>query len=40
VGAAIALIVVRPSVIRLPASALYIALAAMWAFQLHRFSLL
>jgi hypothetical protein len=40
VGAAIALLVLRPSVIRLPAPALYVALAAMWAFQLHRFSLL
>ena len=40
VGAAIALLVLRPSAIRLPASALYVALAAMWAFQLHRFSLL
>jgi hypothetical protein len=37
---AIALLVLRPSVIRLPASALFVALAAMWAFQLHRFSLL
>jgi len=40
VGAAIALLVLRPSVIRLPAWALYVALAALWAFQLHRFSLL
>jgi len=40
VGAAIALLVLRPSVIRLPASSLYVALAAMWIFQLHRFSLL
>jgi hypothetical protein len=37
---AIALLVLRPSVIRLPASALYVALAAMWVFQLHRFSIL
>jgi hypothetical protein len=40
VGAAIALLVLRPSVFRLPASALYVALAAMWVFQLHRFSIL
>ena len=40
VAAAIAVLVLRPSVIRLPASALYIALAAMWLYELHRFSVL
>jgi hypothetical protein len=40
VTAAVALLVLRPAMIRLPVSGLYVALAAMWAFQLHRFSLL
>jgi uncharacterized protein DUF2752 len=40
VGAAIGLLVLRPSVIRFPASGLYAALAAMWVFQLYRFSVL
>jgi hypothetical protein len=40
VAAALALLVLRPAMIRLPASGLYLALAAMWVFQLHRFSLL
>lgn len=40
VAAAIAVLVLRPSVIRLPALALYAALAAMWVYELHRFSIL
>jgi hypothetical protein len=40
VAGAITVLVLRPSTIRLPAPALYVALAAMWAFQLYRFSIL
>jgi hypothetical protein len=40
VAVAIALLVLRPQVIRFPAAVLYVTLAAMWAFQLHRFSIL
>jgi hypothetical protein len=40
VTAAVVLLVVRPAALRLPAPALYVALAAMWVYQLHRFSFL
>ena len=40
VAAAIAILVLRPSVIRLPAPVPYVALAAMWLYELHRFSVL
>jgi hypothetical protein len=40
VAAAIAVLVLRPSVIRLPALTLYAALAAMWVYELYRFSVL
>jgi hypothetical protein len=40
VAAAIAVLVLRPSVIRLPALILYAALAAMWVYELYRFSVL
>jgi Protein of unknown function (DUF2752) len=40
VAAALALIVRPPNRVRLPAALLYSALAALWLFQLHRFSLL
>jgi hypothetical protein len=40
VGAAVALLVLRPSAIRFPTSGLYLALAAMWVYQLYRFSIL
>jgi len=40
VGAAFALLVLRPSVIRFPTSGLYVALTAMWVYQLYRFSIL
>jgi hypothetical protein len=37
---AIVLVVWRPSTLRFPAPALYLGLAAMWVYQLHRFSFL
>jgi len=40
VAAAILLLVLRPAVIRFPAPGLYVALAAMWVYQLYRFSIL
>jgi hypothetical protein len=40
VSAAFALLVLRPSTIRFPTSGLYLALAAMWVYQLYRFSIL
>lgn len=40
VAAAIALLVLRPSAIRVRAGGVYAALAAMWVFQLYRFSIL
>ena len=40
VAGAIAVLILRPSVIRLPAVALYAVLAAMWVYQLYRFSVL
>ena len=40
VAVALALLVRPPHRLRLPASLLYSALAALWLFQLHRFSLL
>lgn len=39
VGAAITFLVLRPSVVRFPASGVYVALAAMWVYQLYRFSI-
>ena len=40
VAAALALLFLRPSVVRLPAPALYATLAVMWVYQLFRFSIL
>jgi hypothetical protein len=40
VAAAAALLVTRPSALRIPAPALYATLAAMWVYQLFRFSFL
>lgn len=40
VAAALALLFLRPTVIRLSAPALYATLAAMWVYQLFRFSIL
>jgi Protein of unknown function (DUF2752) len=40
VAGAVAVLVLRPSVIRVPAPALYAGLAAMWVYQLFRFSIL
>ena len=40
VAAVIAVLVLRPPLIRLPALAPYAVLAAMWVFQLYRFSVL
>jgi hypothetical protein len=37
---AIVLLVQRPKTIRLPWALVYVALALMWAFQLHRFGFL
>ncbi len=40
VVAAVALVAIRPKRLRIPALAVYLALPAMWVFELHRFSLL
>lgn len=40
VALGIALLVVRPRRLRVPAALLYLALGAMWLYQLHRFSFL
>ena len=40
VATALALLVVRPRAVRLPLAALVFALAALWLFELHRFSIL
>jgi hypothetical protein len=40
VAAAICVLVLRPRRLRFPAPLLYLALAAMWLYQLHRFSFL
>lgn len=40
VATAIALIVVRPRSLQVPPAAIYVTLAAMWVFQLFRFSML
>lgn len=40
VACALALLVLRPPQARLPAAALPLALALMWLFELHRFSIL
>lgn len=40
VAGALAVLILRPSVIRLSAPALYAVLASMWVYQLYRFSIL
>jgi hypothetical protein len=40
VAAALILLVLRPRSLRVPALVPVLALAAMWAFELHRFSIL
>jgi hypothetical protein len=40
VGVAVLLLVLRPARLRFPAALLYACLAAMWLYQLHRFSFL